>query len=161
MVICFKTFIGWTASSINKCPLGHGLRRSLWSAPWLSPEQPSDIWAAPQGGGQRLELQVFLFLQASGTLHRVVSRAFDRHDPRWMILFPESQKVSSSWRVGSSVSLHWMNSRKQRLLFNCWQDLLLLLKMRGALMAATSDLNPPTVEAQCYFNRKLFHSIQM
>ncbi|XP_034539820.1 putative nuclease HARBI1 [Notolabrus celidotus] len=117
---------------------------------------PSD-----HGWGFDLEILVFLFWLASATSYRVVSRAFG---------IPRSTIHDIVHKVSKTV-----NGLKNRVICLPPQDDLARIGAGFENLAGSAAFNhvvgsidgchirikPPSHDAQCYFNRKLFYSVQM
>ncbi|KAE8278864.1 putative nuclease HARBI1 [Larimichthys crocea] len=113
------------------------------------------------GWGHDLEVLVFLFWMASATSYRVVSRAF---------AIPRSTVHDIIHRVTEKVL-----RLKNRLIFFPSADQLqttgagferlagsaAFARVVGSIDGCHIRIKPPSADAQCYFNRKLFHSIQL
>ncbi|KAK7909409.1 hypothetical protein WMY93_014093 [Mugilogobius chulae] len=114
-----------------------------------------------QGWAHDVETLVFLFWLASGTSYRVVARAFD---------MPRSTVCDVVHRITDSI-LH-LRHRVIRLPsdddlpevaagFQQLAGSAAFNKVVGSIDGCHVRIKPPSVNAQCYFNRKLFHSIQL
>ena len=113
------------------------------------------------GWGHDLEVLVFVFWLASATSYRVVSRAFD---------IPRSTVYDIIHRVTDKViklknqiisfpprdELHNIGAGFERLAGSA-----ALAKVVGSIDGCHIRIKPKSADAQCYFNRKLFHSIQL
>ena len=123
------------------------------------------IWllrsALDHGWGHDLEVLVFLFWMASATSYRVVSRAF---------AIPRSAVHDIIHRVTEQFL-----RLKNRLIFFPSADQLqrtgagferlagstAFARVVGSIDGCHIRIKPPSVNAQCYFNRKPFYSIQL
>lgn len=111
--------------------------------------------------GHDLEVLVFLFWMASATSYRVVSRAF---------AIPRSTVHDIVHRVTEKV----LRLRKRQIFFPSADQLQTIgagferlagsaafARVVGSIDGCHIRIKPPSADAQCYFNRKLFHSIQL
>uniref|UniRef100_A0A8C6TB26 DDE Tnp4 domain-containing protein n=1 Tax=Neogobius melanostomus TaxID=47308 RepID=A0A8C6TB26_9GOBI len=114
-----------------------------------------------QGWSQDIEVLVFLFWLASGTAYRVVARAFD---------MPQSTVHDVIHRVANQI----LQMRSRIIRFPSLEELPQVVagfqllagsaafsNVVGSIDGCHIRIKPLSENAQCYFNRKLFYSIQM
>ncbi|XP_041826002.1 putative nuclease HARBI1 [Melanotaenia boesemani] len=112
------------------------------------------------GWGKHLDTLVFLFWLASGTSYRVVARAFD---------MPKATVCDVVHRVAETI----LALRRRVINFPSLDGLAefsagfqklggsaAFRKVVGSIDGCHVRIKPPGENAECYFNRKLFHSIQ-
>ncbi|KAM3611514.1 uncharacterized protein V6R79_019929 [Siganus canaliculatus] len=113
------------------------------------------------GWGHDLETLVFLFWLASATSYRVVSRAFGiprstvndiAHRMADKILTLKNRVI----RFPSPDELQQIGTGFQRLAGSAAFG-----RVVGSIDGCHIRIKPPSADAQCYFNRKLFHSVQL
>ena len=113
------------------------------------------------GWGHDLEVLVFLFWLASALSYRVVSRAFDI--PRSTVYDIIHRVANQIIRLKNRVIFFpppddipatalGFGNRARNPAFN---------RVVGSIDGCHVRIKPPSKDGQCYFNRKLFHSIQM
>ncbi|XP_037642394.1 uncharacterized protein LOC119497999 [Sebastes umbrosus] len=117
---------------------------------------------ADHGWGPVIESLVFLFWLASGTSYRVVARAFDMprttvhravHKTSGKILALLHQIVHHHHRGGSGCRRNRLcTSGRVGCFFNTGV---------GSIDGCHIRVKPPSDDATCYINRKLFYSIQL
>ncbi|XP_029964615.1 putative nuclease HARBI1 [Salarias fasciatus] len=113
-----------------------------------------------QGWGRHLDTLVFLFWLASGTSYRVVARAFD---------IPRSTVCDVAHRVADQI----LSIRRRLISFPPAEELedistgfqqlggcASFQRVVGAIDGCHVRITPPAEHAECYLNRKLFHSVQ-
>lgn len=114
-----------------------------------------------QGWGKHVDTLVFLFWLASGTSYRVVARAFD---------MPRSTVCDVVHRVEEKT----LALRRRLIRFPPLDDLTevsghfqqlsgsaFFRKVVGSIDGCHIRIKPPRENSECYFNRKLFYSIQL
>lgn len=113
------------------------------------------------GWGPEIDTLVFLFWLASATSYRVVARAFDM--PRSTIhrvVHRVSAKIAALLydvvRHPSAQELPRLGARFARLAGSAAFN-----RVVGAIDGCHIRVKPPAEDAACYFNRKLFHSVQL
>ena len=113
------------------------------------------------GWGPEISCLVFIFWLASATSYRVVARAFDmpRATVHRLVHRMSGQIAALLYTVvrhPTGEELPRLGARFARLAGSA-----AFSRVVGAIDGCHIRLKPPAEDAACYFNRKLFHSIQL
>ena len=111
--------------------------------------------------GAIIEALVFLFWLASGTSYRVVSRAF--HMPRTSV-HRAVHRTSGKIMALFSTVIHHPTAEELVVIGAGFAPLAgspVFSRVAGAIDGCHIRVKPPSQDAACYINRKLFYSIQL